>query len=167
MGAFDAINDAVLSGGRPWAKFERIGDTITGTITGASERQQRDYVTGEPKVWDDGTPQMEQVLEISTSLRDADVVDDNGDRVIVVNKYAMRKAIAAELRSKRTRLADGGTITVTYTGDAEPKQRGMSGAKQFSVTYVDPPKVAMDAGMFDKAESVLADSGITTDEPPF
>lgn len=166
MGAFDSINDSILSGGKPWAVFDKVGDSITGTITGGSERQQRDYVTGEPKTWDDGTAMMEQVIEVSTTLRDPEVENDNGDRQIVVNKVAMRKAIAAELKSKRSRLSDGGVITVKFVSQDEPKQRGMNGIKRFECSYQPAPKVDMGASTFERAESVLADAGMT-DEPPF
>jgi len=159
--AFDDVNDMLLSGGVPWAKFEKIGATVTGVVQSAKSRQSRDIITGESKTWDNGDPMMEVVVTIKTDLRDPEVEDDDGTRQLVINKSAMKTAIAQALRKAKAKLEVGGTISVKYTEDAEPKQRGMNGAKQFEASYTPP-------ALLDADELAASFGGeVTADEPPF
>lgn len=134
MGMTD-VNDFLLSGGVPWAKFEKHGDSITGTVVKSETRQSRDFLSGEPKTWDNGDPMIEVVITLATDLRDKEVENDDGTRQLVVNKANMKAAIASALRASKSKLDLGGTLTVTYTSDGKPRQKGMSGAKQFEATY--------------------------------
>jgi hypothetical protein len=43
-------------GGGNIAKFPNIGDMVKIKITGLEERQQTDFITGEPITWADGKP---------------------------------------------------------------------------------------------------------------
>jgi hypothetical protein len=136
--AFDDVNDMLLSGGVPWAKFDKVGTTVTGVVQSAKSRQSRDILSGELKTWDDGSPMMEVAVMIQTALRDPEIEDDDGTRQLVINKSAMKSAIAQALRKSKSKLEIGGTLSVKYTGDAAPKQRGMNGAKQFEASYTPP-----------------------------
>jgi hypothetical protein len=158
--AFDDVNDMLLSGGVPWASFKDKGTTVTGVVQSAKSRQSRDIESGELKTWDDGSPMMEVAVIVKTELRDKTIEDDDGTRQIVINKAAMKSAIAKALRAAGAKLEVGGTLSVTYTDDAEPKKRGMNGAKQFEATYTAPALLAAD----DLAEAF---GGEVVDEPAF
>jgi hypothetical protein len=130
----------LMSGGVPWGRFEDFGDVLTGTIVEEPEvRQSRDYDSGEPAFWPDGNPQTELVIVLQTTARDAEIEDDDGKRQFVVNSGAKKAALREAVQKARARgLAVGGTLSVTYTHDAEPKKRGYRGAKQFKAVYTPP-----------------------------
>ncbi len=139
----DDINDLLLSGGTPWARFDEPGDIVEGTVLSTSTRQSRDFTTGEPKAWPDGNPMMEAVIQLQTTERSREIEDDDGTRQLVINKAAMKVSVANALRKAKSKLETGGTLKVIYTGNAEPKQRGMQGAKQFEAIYA-PPALSAD-----------------------
>ena len=129
-------NKWLLGGGVPSAKFDTIGKTVAGRITEQPEvRQQTDFDTGGLKTWDNGDPMMQLVVTLATDERSPDIEDDDGTRRLYV-KGNMQQAVATAVRSARSKLEIGGQLSVTYTGDDEPKKRGMSGAKRFTATYL-------------------------------
>lgn len=132
-------NSWLMAGGVPAAKFETHGDTLTGTISEAPElRQQTDFDTGAPLVWDDGQPRMQLVVTLATTLRDPANEEDDGTRRLYV-KGRMQQAVAAAIRKAEAKgLEIGGTLTIAYVGDDEPKRKGMSGAKIYTATYASP-----------------------------
>jgi hypothetical protein len=132
-------NAWLLGGTVPSAKFEARGDTITGVISEAPElRQQTDFDTQQPKFWDDGKPMMQLVVTLSTDQRDPGNPDDDGTRRVYV-KGKLQQAVAGAIRKAGAKgLEVGGTLTVSYVGDDEPKRRGMSGAKLYTADYVSP-----------------------------
>jgi len=128
-------NKWLLGSGVPSAKFDTIGKTVAGRITEQPEvRQQTDFDTGGPKTWDNGDPMMQLVVTLATDERDPDIEDDDGTRRLYV-KGNMQQAVAAAVRGARSKLEIGGRLSVTYTGDDEPKKRGMSGAKRYTASY--------------------------------
>ena len=155
------LNEAdkwLLGGGTPWAKFETYGDTVTGTIAETpTVRNQRDMDTGEEARWPDGSVITEMVIILATSERDPAIEDDTGRRQFVVNSAGKKQALRDAVGKARVRgLAVGGTLTVRYTHDAEPKKRGYRGQKQYAATYAPPP-----------ATEVPVDSEPDNGEPPF
>lgn len=117
------------------AKFDTIGETVGGPITHIGEaRQQTEFGSGKPLTWDDGSPRMQLPVTVQTSLRDATDPNDDGKRTFYV-KGEMKKAIGNALRQANAKMAIGGVLTVTYTGDEPTK--GFP-KKLYSATYTPP-----------------------------
>lgn len=131
-----SADDFLLGGSVPSAKFPIVGTTVSGRITERpTVEQQRDYTTGELKFWDDGKPQQQLVVTVSTDLRDPEVQDDDGSRRFYV-KGSMKNAVAQAVRSSGARgLEVGGVLTITYSGDGERKNPKFNAPKNFTAVY--------------------------------
>ena len=140
----------------PGAPMKDIGTTVGGMITEpAAMQQQRDFTSGELKVWTDGGAQMQLVVTVQTDLRDPEISEDDGRRRFYV-KGELKKAVAQAVRVARADgLAVGGILTVTYTGDGTASGRGMNPPKLYSATYTAPTAAA--AASFLKAPAPAAD----------
>jgi hypothetical protein len=111
--------DTAASGRSKWFGFANIGDTFKGRYLGASERQATDYVTGNPKTWDDGSPVMEFVIEFQTDLRDDDT--DDGRRTLYAGKSSrLFRAMQDALKAAGLKWADGPVVTIKRVEDGEP-----------------------------------------------
>ena len=123
----------------PAARFPTPGTTVTGTICEPPRvEQQRDYSTGEPMYWRDGTPRMQLVVTLQTDERDPEYPDDDGRRRLYVRgrmKTAIRQAVKT---SGATGLDVGGTLTITYTGDGTPTNPRFQPPKEYNATYRPP-----------------------------
>lgn len=131
--------DAFLmgGGGAPTAKFPAPGTSVTGPITKPPVvEQQRDIQSGEGKFWPDGNPMYQLVVTVQTDERDSAIDEDDGKRRIFV-KGQLKNAVADAVRTAGAKgLEVGGVLTVTYTHDGQPKQRGFSAPKQYRADYV-------------------------------
>lgn len=135
----NAAHDFLMGGGTVSAKFPTIGTSVTGTICRQPEvTQQTDITTGEPKFWPDGRPRQQLVVHLQTAERDPAVINDDGVRTLYI-KANMHKAVREAVRRSGALLEVGGTLTVTYTGDDAPTQRGMNAPKLYSASYVGAP----------------------------
>lgn len=118
------------------AKFNTVGDTITGTIIKQESRQARDFATGEPKTWSDGRPVIEGVITLAC---------DNGDNVVLYaggNKLkAIREAIA---RAGAPTLELGAKLAIKYSSDGEPPKPGFHAPKLFVAKYEAPANATSD-----------------------
>lgn len=147
-------NDFLTGGGGRSAKFEKRGDTISGWVTAAVMRQQTDFKTKKPLVWDDGNPRMQLVVTLFTELREDD--DDDGMRNVYV-RGQMQKAVGDAVKKTGQRgIAVDGRLVVRYVGDAEPQGVGLSGAKQYQARY-EAPQTPVPSD----------DEGSTVDDLPF
>lgn len=134
-------NSFLMGAGGKSAVFKNHDDQVWGRIVHFELRQQTDFDSGAPLVWDDGNPRMQLAVTLQTNDRDDD--DDDGLRNIYV-KGQMQKALAgAVVKAGATGIAEGGQVLVRYTSDAEPRRSGMSGAKQYFVKY-EPPVYAIE-----------------------
>ena len=128
-------NSLIMGTGARSAAFKEHKDEVWGTIMSSATRQQTN-LQGEPKTYDNGDPMLQVVITLLTSQRDDD--DDDGLRAVYA-KGQMLKAIGDAVRKAGARgIEDGGKLFVRYVSDAEPKQRGFNGAKQYIAKY-DPP----------------------------
>jgi hypothetical protein len=128
----------------PSAKFDAIGTTVGGPITHIGQaRQQTDFRTGKPLTWDDGSPRMQLPVTVQTDLRDPSNPTDDGKRTFYI-KGEMKKAVQAALAAAGAKMAEGGTLTISYVGDEPTK--GFP-KKLYSATYVAPTP---GAGFFDQ-----------------
>lgn len=142
-------NDFLTGGGEASAKFENVGDTITGTVVNQEVRQQTDYKTGDPLTWANGDPRMQLVVTLQTALKDD--YDDNGLRNLYVKgskkpgTKSLHDAVASAVRAAGAKgLEDGGTLTVTYVGAEPPPPSApkLDPRKLYSATYETPDKAA-------------------------
>lgn len=155
----DDANEFLLSGGVPALKYEVAGTTHTGTIISAEVQQQREIDSGKPKFWEDGKPQLQIKVHLQTSLRDPGLEDDDGIRADYIrgNKF---KAVQAAVRKAKAKLAPGGELTITYTGDGEARARGFNAPKLYTAAYVP----AGDAAVADVLGTTPASAAVT--RPP-
>lgn len=165
-------NAFLLGGGGKSAKFEAVGDSITGVICAPPElRQQTDIKTGKPKTWDNGDPIMQLVVRLQTNERE-DVEDDGVRNLYVAGGFkraSLQKAVADAVRSaKASGLEVGGTLAVKFTGEEPPTERGMSPAKLYAAKYTPPATSFLDEPKEPaKAKATAGGGGWDTDEPPF
>lgn len=109
-------------------KFENVGDSIYGRVSGALSERQATY-NGTPRTTKKGQPVMEVVIPM---------VDVNGnERTLYAGAWRMRRAIQdAVVVSGAKDVEEGGLLTVTFTGHEQGE--GASPAKTFSAQYTAP-----------------------------
>jgi hypothetical protein len=141
-------NDFLSGGGGRSAKFDTVGSSITGTILPAPSgdagevRQQTEIGTGKPLTWDNGDPKNQLVIKLQTALRED--ADDDGVRMLYVKgskdpaSKSLTAALTGALQAAKSKLAVGGTLTVTYTGNGTPSTTGFTPPKQYAATYAPP-----------------------------
>lgn len=134
--AAPSADDFLLGGSVPSAKFPTIGTSISGRITERpTVEQQRDFTSGEAKFWDDGKPQLQLVVTLSTAEYDPANPDDDGTRRIYV-KGQMKNAVAQAVRAAGARgLEIGGILSVTYARDGVAKNPRFNAPKEYSAQY--------------------------------
>lgn len=137
MTATDSVNEYLLSGGVPAAKFPEIGAIVKGTVIASEVSQQTDYATNAPKFYDDGKPVMQVVVTIATDERDPSVENDDGTRKLYV-RGQMTAAVREALRQAGARLEVGGTLAVQYASDKPSEKRGFNPQKIYKAQYVPP-----------------------------
>lgn len=141
-------NAFLLGGGGKSAKFEAVGDTVTGVICAPPElRQQTDIKTGLPKTWDNGDPVMQLVVKLQTDQRED--AEDDGVRNLYVSggfkRASLQKAVADALRTAKVKgLEVGGTLAVRYTGEEPNSVKGFNPAKLYAAQYTPPTQKAAD-----------------------
>jgi hypothetical protein len=136
-------DEFLMGGGVPSAKFPDIGSSVTGVITHIAEpQQQRDFASGTPKTWDDGSPMMQLPVHLLTEQRDPEIADDEGLRAVYI-KGGLIKSVREAVRAAGAKgLEVGGTLTVTYARDGVAKQRGFNPPKEYDVSYASPGAAA-------------------------
>lgn len=134
----DEVNDFIMGGGAPSAKFEAIGTVHRGTILDFNKSSQTDIQTGEPVYWNDGRPKEQVIITIQTDERDQDIDDDDGRRRFYV-KGNMQAAVRDAVRkSGAKRLEVGGMLAVQYHADGEAKKAGFNKPKLYTAEYRAP-----------------------------
>lgn len=139
MGFSDA--NQLLSGPRqPIAKFDRIGDSVTGTLLDA-EVAPVTSPTGETQVDKNGNPKQQIIYTLQTDERDPEIEDDDGKRRVFA-KWAIQRAIStclAESGLAKVGLQEGGKLTIKFSGTQKASQRGYSDIKLYEASYTAPP----------------------------
>lgn len=113
-------------------KFDNVGDTITGRISGPLSERQSTY-NGTPRTTKKGQPVMEIVVPL---------VDANGnERTLYASAWRMKRAITdAVTVSGAKDVEEGGILTVTFSGHEQGE--GAQPAKAFTATYQAPGAAA-------------------------
>ena len=142
------VNDFLLGGGGgKSAKFDQVGDTISGTIESTDVKQQTDIATGAPLTWDNGDPRLVLAVRLQTDQKED--ADDDGARSLYVKgskkpgSRSLHDAVASAVRQAGAKgLEEGGTLTVKYVGEEPSATRGFNPRKLYEATYVAPDKSA-------------------------
>lgn len=145
--------DGLMSGGgagpSAFTKNTPLNTTVSGMIISATGMQRRDYVTGDPKVWNDGTPQMQVAVSIQTTLKDGP--DDDGVRGVYVKTWgpqrdALLDAVKAAGFSKLSEaLVPGAIFTAQFYG-TQPSKQG-SDEKLFHYRIDPAPNASLETVM--------------------
>ena len=154
-----SADDFLLGGSLPSAKFASIGITVTGRITERpTVEQQRDFTTGDAKYWEDGKPQLQLVVTISTTLRDPEINDDDGTRRVYI-KGQLKNAVAQAVRAAGAKgLEIGGVLSVTYARDGVAKNPRFNAPKEYTAHYT--PAAAAELNTPDPGAAAAAPSPI-------
>lgn len=155
--AYDTPDEWLKGGkGAPsyFKKGDQFGKKLTGLITSITLQQERDYLSGDPKFYDDGNPIQQLVLEVQTEERDpADPKDKGLRRTFLKNRHKGALMAAVE-EGGGSVLQKGARFTQEFTGttpNADPK---MNDSRDYKFTYVSPANVALQAGAAPKSEPV-------------
>ncbi|MSS84997.1 hypothetical protein FYJ24_09515 [Actinomycetaceae bacterium WB03_NA08] len=123
-----SLDDLLSTGAKSaFTRDTPVGTQVRGTIISATQRQKTDYVTKQPKFWDDGSPQMQVIVSIQTDQRSD--ADDDGVRSIYIkawgkDKIALSDAIRDAGFTKATEaLAPGNIFAAAFIGE-EPSGKG-------------------------------------------
>jgi hypothetical protein len=137
---FNDANALLQTGGDPIAKFNAIGDSITGILVDA---EVVDQTTPQGEVVTDtktGRVKKQIVYTLQTDERDAAIEDDDGKRRVFA-KWAIQQAITEALQEQgleKVGLQEGGKITITHTHTKPASTKGFSDMKLFTVKYEKP-----------------------------
>ena len=134
--AHDESNSVLMGSAGRSAQFKEHNDQTWGVIVHSEVRQQSKFETGELLFFDDGMPRMQVIITLQTEEHLDD--DDDGLRKLYVRGQMIKAVQAAVLKTGQRGIATGGKLLVRYMSDAEPKRKGMSGAKQYFAKYEAP-----------------------------
>ncbi len=85
--------------------------------------QKRNFDTGKPEEWDDGSPVMQLKIVFDTQMRDQSDPDDKGVRALYVSGGTQQKALGEAIRNAGAAgLAVGGVLSVWLAGFGEAKR---------------------------------------------
>jgi hypothetical protein len=148
----DSISIEELGGGNsPAAKFEKIGDTISGTITGFKQQQQTDATTGKPRFFDSGDPMNLWIINVEVESGETmSLWAKRGPNFKVASGkgQAMLDAIVSACKEAGAKNFEvGGRLAVALTGMGE-QRGGLNAPKLYTAQYAAPVP---------KAESVPLD----------
>lgn len=157
-GPLSDVNSLLMGGGGARSAFTKdtpVGTIVGGTIVSAESRQQTDYISGEPKTWDDGNPVMQVVVVVQTDL-DEDGEDD-GKRALYLKGSTKVDNTTAGAVAKAIRdagapgLEIGATLEMAFTGFEAAQKRGLSDRKLWAARYTRPVLPVEDANPFEQA----------------
>ena len=81
------------------AKFEQPGAVVGGTILEIGEAvQAKEFSTGKPATWPDGSPKMQVRITLSTDERDPQDPTDEGKRNLWVSESGKKGGMLAAIR---------------------------------------------------------------------
>lgn len=160
-----STDDFLFGSGSASAKFDNVGDSITGQVVTTEVKQQTDIQSGNPLTWDNGDPRMQLVVTLQTDLREPreDGTEDDGKRNLYVKgskkagSKSLHDAVASAVRAAGAQgLKPGGTLTVQYIGTEPSATRGFNDRKLYAAQYIAPDPSVASAGFFGNAEPAAA-----------
>lgn len=154
MGFSDA--NQLLSGPRqPIAKFDSIGDYVTGTLLDA-EVAPITSPTGEVQTDKNGNPKQQIIYTLQTDEHDNEIEDDDGKRRVFA-KWGIQRAISTCLADSglaKVGLQEGGKLTIKFVSTSKASQRGYSDIKNYEASYTAPPPRTLASGIRGSEEAV-------------
>lgn len=138
--------DPFMGGGAKSVTFNNLGDSVCGIVLGPpEERIQTDQVTKEVKLFKDGTPRKQYVVQLQTELRDPSDPTDTGQRQLFLKWHSL-DAVRAAIRAVGARgLAYGGVLTVTFVDVDRTWSKAGQPPKLYSASYIPPTDEFMGA----------------------
>ncbi len=138
-------------GGAKPAKFDAIGESVTGFVVAIDSRQATVIGSASPAFWPDGNKKMVSIITLQTDEHDDE--EDDGQRAVWVPiPSQIRTVIADAVRKAGEKgLEDGGKLRVKLQRVEKPKSAGFNGQKIYSAQYRAP----------DRSAAIMAD-----DDPP-
>jgi hypothetical protein len=118
-----------------------VGASVTGRVIKSDVNQKTGYEDGTPQTWKDGSPVEELWVVLQTDLRDPDIEEDDGQRRVYIRWFGSdkRNLEHAIYPTGDKWLKDGATLTVTFTGFGEQKDKKLNPPKLYDFVYVAPP----------------------------
>jgi hypothetical protein len=167
---------AFLSGGLVSAKFPEVGFTVTGTVIDFRMQQQRDYDSGEPLVWSDGSPRMQLVVDLQCEptgvtweglhRRQVAIPNDTGMRSLYV-KGNLQKAVAQALRdADNAQFETGGTLVVQRIQDGDQPDKKKAAPMQFRAAWQAPTPQSQAAGFLESDAETGRPAGVPAQAAP-
>ena len=100
--------------------------------------EQRDFATGNPKVFDNGDPMMQVCFTLETEERDPANEDDDGLRKVYAKGQMLDAVRQAIRKAKHNGSLVGGVLAVKYEGNGEPPRAGFNAPKLYRAQYTAP-----------------------------
>ena len=133
-----------LSGGLVAAKWPEIGFVVEGTVKAAKMQQQRDYDSGEPLFWNDGSERKQLVVDLQSEAtgvtwkglqnKKTAVPNDTGMRALYV-KGNLQRAFSQALRDAQAPFENGSYLRIERIEDVPNNDAKKADAHDFRVTY--------------------------------
>lgn len=138
-----SIKDLISNAGGVESAFKKgtpVGTVVQGTILSADVQQVRDFRTGEPKTWDDGSAQQQLRIIVDTGQIDPSIPDDDGRRGIYVKWWGeSRQALLAAVKNANDDdVRPGGRFGARLARMEPATQIGLSDTKIFEYFYEKP-----------------------------
>lgn len=135
----DSLRLSDISGG-PAIKFEKLGDKVTGRIVRASRGQQKDFDTGAPMTWADGSPRLQTIIVLDVDGEERTLYARGGRYEAEEGEgQSMEVAILMAGRAAGVETIDvGGELAVAHTGLGKPPRVGALQSKLYTAAYKPP-----------------------------
>lgn len=124
------------------AKFEKLGDSISGTITAVHPPEEYTDPKGVKKTDKNGNAMLRVRIELATEERNPEIEYDDGARTLYVTSY-MTDAVGIALRNAGAQKEGpelGGKLTVTLS-ELVPNP-GLNPSKKYTAVYEKPSGAA-------------------------
>ncbi|MFE7797017.1 hypothetical protein [Nocardia sp. NPDC057440] len=116
-----SADDLLFGGGAPSVSFRNIGDSIEGTVVVKDTAHKTTFGTRDLEYYEDGSPKLQVVLTLQTTLRDPEKVSDDGQRRLFFPPQ-MKNELGRVLREMGVKSLPLGTwIRVTHTHQTPSK----------------------------------------------
>ena len=145
------------------AKFEQPGAVVGGTILEIGEAvQAKEFSTGKPATWPDGSPKMQVRITLSTDERDPQDPTDEGKRNLWVSESGKKGGMLAAIRDAvkeagADTIRPGGILQMAMIGFDPESKNPQNPRKLYQARYQAPaPAGGMFGGAYQQQQQVPA-----------
>lgn len=138
----DFFNDAIPScsfRGDPPIVWE--GEILELTKKQATTYDPDNPGAGEPRFWPDGNPMMQGWITLQTDVRNPEIEDDDGRRVMVLDSKNKREAVHKAVKATGQKIAIGGRLRVEFFGRDPNGKNPDNLPKLYRAVYTPPSEV--------------------------